>query len=61
MFEADGPAGQRFTLTEPWSLLLLDDARVIHETTPIQPLQADRLGWRDTLVLTYRRNGFQGD
>ena len=36
VFEAEGPAGQRFTLTEPWSLLLLDDARVIHETTPIQ-------------------------
>lgn len=61
VFEADGPAGQRFTLTEPWSLLLLDDARVIHETTPIQPLVPGELGWRDTLVLTYRRNGFQGD
>ena len=32
VFEADGPDGQRFTLTEPWSLLLLDDARVIHES-----------------------------
>lgn len=61
VFEADGPAGQRFTLTEPWSLLLLDDARVIHETTPIQPLVPGELSWRDTLVLTYRRNGFQGD
>lgn len=61
VFEAEGPAGQRFTLTDPWSLLLLDDARVIHETTPIQPLVAGELGWRDTLVLTYRRNGFQGD
>ena len=61
VFEADGPAGQRFTLTQPWSLLLLDDARVIHETTPIQPVAPDGLGWRDTLVLTYRRNGFQGD
>lgn len=61
VFEAEGPAGQRFTLTEPWSLLLLDDARVIHETTPIQPLAPGELGWRDTLVLTYRRNGFQGD
>jgi hypothetical protein len=60
VFEAEGPAGQRFTLTEPWSLLLLDDARVIHETTPIQPVAPDALGWRDTLVLTYRRNGFQG-
>lgn len=61
VFEAAGPAGQRFTLSEPWSLLLLDDARVIHETTPIQPLVAGELGWRDTLVLTYRRDGFQGE
>lgn len=60
VFEADGPQGQRFTLTAPWSLLLLDDARVIHESTPIQPLAADGGGHRDTLVLTYRRGGFQG-
>jgi hypothetical protein len=60
VFEAEGPAGQRFTLLEPWSLLLLDDARVIHETTPIQPLQPGGFGWRDTLVLTYRSGGFQG-
>lgn len=58
VFEAAGPQGQRFTLTEPWSLLLLDDARMIHETTPIQPL-ADG-GYRDTLVVTCRRHGFQG-
>ena len=57
VFEATGPAGQRFTLTEPWSLLLLDDERVIHESTPIQPL-APR-AHRDTLVLTYRADGFQ--
>jgi len=59
VFEADGPNGQRFTLSEPWSLLLLDDARVIHETTPIQPLAA--AGHRDTLVVTLRAGGFQGD
>lgn len=59
VFEADGPDGQRFTLTEPWSLLLLDDARMIHESTPIQPL--GEYGHRDTLVLTYRAAGFQGD
>jgi hypothetical protein len=57
VFQSDGPAGQRFTLTEPWSLLLLDDERVIHETTPIQPTLA--VGWRDTLVLTARAGGFQ--
>jgi hypothetical protein len=41
-------------------LLLLDDQRVIHETTPIQPVEPGTLGWRDTLVLTYRSGGFQG-
>jgi hypothetical protein len=58
VFEAAGPAGQRFTLTQPWSVLLLDDERVIHETTPIQPIAAG--AHRDTLVLTYRAGGFQG-
>ena len=32
VFDADGPAGMRFTLLEPWTALFLDDARVIHET-----------------------------
>jgi hypothetical protein len=58
VFEADGPRGERFTLTQPWSLLLLDDERVIHESTPIQPLEAPG-GWRDTLVITLRGGGFQ--
>jgi len=60
VFEAAGPAGQRFTLSQPWSVLLLDDERVIHETTPIQPA-AEGNGHRDTLVLTYRAGSFQGD
>ena len=57
VFEAAAPAGERFTLTAPWSLLLLDDARMVHETTPIQPAAPG--GHRDTLVITYRRGGFQ--
>jgi hypothetical protein len=60
VFDAQGPQGVRFTLQEPWSALLLDDARVIHETTPIQPLDAQQPAWRDTLVLTFRGHGFQG-
>jgi hypothetical protein len=59
VFDAAGPDGQRFTLTQPWSLLLLDDARVIHESTPIQPMGAS--GHRDTLVVTLRARGFQDD
>lgn len=61
VFEANGPRGQRFTLAEPWSLLLLDDEQVIHETTPIQPANHDVLGWRDTLVITLRTGGFLED
>jgi hypothetical protein len=57
VFEANGNRGVRFTMELPWSMLLMDDARVIHETTPIQ---ADgEAGVRDTLVLTYRARGFQ--
>jgi len=59
VFDADGPSGQRFTMTEPWTLLLLDDAAVIHESTPIQPLGEH--GYRDTLVLTWRAESFQGE
>jgi len=58
VFEAKGIAGVRFTMTEPWTALLLDDANVIHETTPILP-QGDVQGVRDTLVLTFRKQGFQ--
>ncbi|ANJ00051.1 hypothetical protein A8O14_08160 [Polynucleobacter wuianus] len=57
IFDAKGSAGLRFTLTQPWSLLLMNDERMIHESTPIQPLAS--YGYRDTLVLTFRANGFQ--
>ncbi|MFN9140663.1 MAG: 2OG-Fe dioxygenase family protein [Betaproteobacteria bacterium] len=61
VFQADAPFGVRFTLAQPWSALLLDDAHVVHETTPIQSAAAPGAcaGWRDTLVLTYRRDRFQ--
>ena len=57
VFAADRPEGLRFTLTEPWSVLLLDDMRVIHESTPILPQALE--GLRDTLVVTVRAGSFQ--
>jgi len=60
VFDAAGPAGLRFTMSQPWTTLLLDDTRVIHETTPIQPLDGAGGGHRDTLVITLRAGGFQG-
>ena len=61
VFDAHGPHGMRFLMQEPLTALLLDDERVIHETTPIFPVDGqDRQGSvRDTLVLTYRADGFQ--
>ncbi|MDB5959180.1 MAG: hypothetical protein JWP59_474 [Massilia sp.] len=59
VFEAAGHGGKRFTMTEPWTLLMLDDAAVIHESTPIQPNGEN--GHRDTLVLTWRAGAFQGE
>lgn len=59
VFEADGPGGKRFTMTEPWTLMLIDDAAVIHESTPIMPVGEH--GHRDTLVLTWRSGAFQGE
>ena len=60
VFAADRREGERFTLSEPWSLLLMEDARVIHESTPILPV-GDEPGHRDTLVLTFRAAAFLGE
>lgn len=61
VFDANGPHGVRFVMQQPLTTLLLDDARVIHETTPILPADEHQAqsGFRDTLVLTYRAAGFQ--
>lgn len=60
VFDANGPHGVRFVMQEPLTALLLDDARVIHETTPILPADDQPgAGFRDTLVLTYRAAAFQ--
>ncbi len=59
VFDMSTPFGQRFTLAQPWSVLLLDDERVIHETTPIQPVEEN--GYRDTLVVTLKADSFLDD
>ena len=60
VFNVDDSSGVRFVMQEPYTTILLNDERVIHETTPIQPEQPGLSDcWRDTLVLTYRARGFQ--
>ena len=53
--DAAGTALGSFVLTEPLDAALVDDALVWHGVTPIRPLDATRLAWRDVLVLTFRR------
>jgi len=44
-----------FTLTEPLDIALVDDQRVWHGVTAVEPLDPDAPAWRDVLVLTFKR------
>ena len=44
-----------FTLTEPLDAALVDDRRVMHGVTPVEPVDAREPGFRDVLVVTFRR------
>ena len=44
-----------FTLTEPFDAALVEDARVLHGVTPVEPLDPKAPGYRDVLVVTFRR------
>jgi hypothetical protein len=50
-----GRALGHFTLTEPLDSALVDDARVMHGVTPVEPLDPAEPGHRDVLVVTFRR------
>ena len=45
----------KFTLTNPLDTVFLDDTRVRHGVTPISRVVQDVEGYRDVLVLTFRR------
>jgi hypothetical protein len=45
----------QFTLTEPFDAALVDDTRVMHGVTPVQPVDASSPAYRDVLVVTFRR------
>ena len=44
-----------FTLAQPLDSALTDDNRVYHGVTPVTPLDPERAGYRDVLVVTFRR------
>jgi len=51
----DGQPLGSFTLTAPFDATLVDDRRVYHGVTPVEPLDPSLPAWRDVLVLTFRR------
>ena len=44
-----------FTLTRPLDAALVDDARVFHGVTPVEPLDQALPAYRDVLVVTFKR------
>lgn len=46
------PLGQ-FTLTHPFDAALVDDARVAHGVTPVEPFDPAQPAFRDVLVVTF--------
>lgn len=46
-----------FTLTEPFAAALVDDHKVMHGVTPVEPEDPAHPGFRDVLVVTFRRVG----
>jgi hypothetical protein len=51
----DGRELGAFTLTAALDAALLDDARVAHGVTPIEPIDTSLPAYRDVLVVTWRR------
>jgi len=55
-----GRALARFTLQERLDAAFLDDRRVMHGVTPVQPADPARASCRDVLVITWKRGGPPG-
>ncbi|WP_028080776.1 2OG-Fe dioxygenase family protein [Solimonas soli] len=52
----DGTDLGAFTLIEPCDAMLLDDKRVFHGVTPVEPVDPLQPAYRDVLVVTFRRD-----
>jgi hypothetical protein len=44
-----------FTLIDPLDAALVDDARVFHGVTPVEPVDPSQPAYRDVLVVTFKR------
>jgi hypothetical protein len=53
----DGRTLGDFTLTDPFDAAIVDDARVAHGVTVVEPIDPSQPAYRDVLVVTFRREG----
>jgi hypothetical protein len=56
IFDPAGGALGSFTLLEPFDAVFIDDHRVFHGVTAIEPVDPTRPAFRDVLVTTFRRS-----
>ena len=50
----DGRELGSFTLAAPFDAALVDDERVYHGVTPVEPIDPHQPAYRDVLVVTFR-------
>ncbi len=55
IFDPAGTSLGAFTLTQPLDAVLIDDNRVFHGVTAIEPVDPARPAFRDVLVVTFRK------
>lgn len=51
-----GCAVGHFTLTDPFDAALVDDSRVAHGVTPVEPIDPSQPAYRDVLVVTVKKD-----
>ena len=56
IFDPQGRSLGAFTLTRPMDAVFIDDARVFHGVTAVEPADPTRPAHRDVLVATFRRS-----
>ena len=50
----DGRALGHFTLTDAFDAAIVDDTRVAHGVTPVEPIDPSQPAYRDVLVVTFK-------
>ena len=50
----DGAMLGQFTLTTPFDAAIVDDKRVAHGVTPVEPIDPAKPAYRDVLVVTFK-------